>query len=84
MKLYLKYIGVLLKGQMQYKASFFMMTLSQFLVSFTVFLGVSFMMGRFHSVNGFTLPEVMLCFSVVLMAFSLTECFEGALTGSRR
>lgn len=75
MKLYFKYIAMLLKGQMQYKASFLMMTLNQFLVSFTVFLGVSFMMGRFHSVNGFTLPEVMLCFSVVLMAFSLTECF---------
>lgn len=75
MRLYLKYIGMLLKSQMQYKASFMMMTLSQFLVSFTVFLGVRFMMDRFHSVNGFMLPEVLLCFSVVLLAFSLTECF---------
>ena len=64
-----------LKSQMEYKFSFFMMSLGQFLTSFTTFLGVYFMFDRFDSVNGFELSEVMLCFSVVLMAFSLTECF---------
>ena len=40
MKLYFKYISMLLKSQMQYKTSFFMTVLGQFLVSFTDFLGV--------------------------------------------
>lgn len=75
MKLYFRYMGILLKGQIQHKASFVMMTLGQFLVSFTTFLGVYFLMDRFHSVNGFSFSEVLLCFSVVLMAFSLAECF---------
>ncbi len=75
MKLYFKYLGMLLKSQLQYRASFIMMTVGQFLVAFTAFLGVHFMMARFHSVSGFTLPEILLCFSVVLMAFSLSECF---------
>ena len=75
MKLYFRYMGILLKGQMQHKASFVMMTLGQFLVSFTTFLGVYFLMDRFHSFNGFSFSEVLLCFSVVLMAFSLAECF---------
>lgn len=75
MKLYFRYMGILLKEQMQHKASFVMMTLGQFLVSFTTFLGVYFLMDRFHSVNGFSFSEVLLCFSVVLMAFSLAECF---------
>jgi len=75
MKLYFRYMGILLKGQMQHKASFVMMTLGQFLVSFTTFLGVYFLMDRFHSVNDFSFSEVLLCFSVVLMAFSLAECF---------
>ena len=38
MKLYFKYLSMLLKSQLQYKSSFIMMTLGQFLVSFTTFL----------------------------------------------
>ena len=74
MKLYFKYAGILLKSQMQYKTSFIMTTVGQFLVSFTAFLGIYFMFTRFHSVNGFTFSEILLCFSIVLMAFSITEC----------
>lgn len=33
------------------------------------------MFARFHSVNGFTYAEVLLCFSVILMSFSLAEFF---------
>lgn len=75
MKLYLKYVSMLLKCQMQYKASFIMTILGQFLVSFTTFLGIYFMFSRFNSINDFTFPEVLLCFSIVLMSFSITECF---------
>lgn len=66
---------MLLKSQMQYKTSFIMTTIGQFLVSFTAFLGVYFLFSRFHSVSGFTFSEVLICFSVVLTAFSTTECF---------
>lgn len=75
MRLYFKYIGVLLKSQMQYKASFFMTVFGQFLTSFTTFLGVYFMLARFHSVNGFSFSEIVICFSIVLMAFSVAEVF---------
>lgn len=75
MKLYFKYVSMLLKSQMQYKASFIMTSIGQFLVSFTTFLGVYFMFSRFNSVNGFAFSEVLICFSVVLMSFSITECF---------
>lgn len=75
MKLYLKYASVILRSLMQYKASFVMSTIGQFLVSFTAFLGVYFMFSRFHSVSGFSYCEVLLCFSVLLTSFSLAECF---------
>jgi len=75
MNLYAKYIAVHLKSQMQYKTSFFLTIMGQFLGSFTVLLGLYFMMNRFHSVDHFTLQEVLLCFATVLMAFSLAECF---------
>ena len=75
MKLYFGYLSMLLKQQMQYKTSFFTTVLGQFLVSFTDFLGVYFLLSRFHSVNGFSLSEILICFSVVLMAFATSECF---------
>ena len=75
MTLYLKYISIHMKSQMQYKTSFFLTILGQFLVSFTVLLGMFFMMNRFNTVDGFTLQEVLLCFATVLMAFSIAECF---------
>ncbi len=75
MKLYFKYLSMLLKSQLQYKGSFIMTAIGQFLVSFTTFLGVYFMFSRFHSVEGFTLTETLICFSVMLTAFSLAECF---------
>lgn len=52
-----------------------MTALGQFLVSFTSVLSVLFLFSRFQHIQGFTFSEVLICFSVVLTAFSLTECF---------
>lgn len=73
--LYLKSLLIHLKGQMQYKASFFFLLTGQFLTAFSAFLVIYVLMQRFHTVKGFTYPQVLLCFSVVLLAFSLAECF---------
>ena len=72
--LYLKFVSIHLKSQMQYKTSFFLTILGQFLASFTA-LRVWFMFERFPEVEGFTFPEVLLCVATVLLAFSLAECF---------
>jgi ABC-2 type transport system permease protein len=58
---------------MQYKVSFLLLALGQFLVSFTAFLGLAFMFARFDAVEGFTFSQSLLCFAVVLMAFSIAE-----------
>ena len=73
MKLYLKYLAIHIKSQMQYKASFFLMMIGYFIISFSVLLGVYFMMNRFHTVDGFTFQEVMIGAAVVLMAFAIAE-----------
>ena len=75
MNLYAKFFSMHLKSQMQYKMSFFMSALGQFLVSFTSFLGVYFMFSRFSTVEGFTFEQSLLCFAVVLMAYSIAEIF---------
>lgn len=75
MKLYLQYASIILRSQMQYKASFFMTALGQFLTSFFAFLGVYFLFERFKQVQDFSFEEVLLCFVIILTAFSLAECF---------
>ena len=75
MRLYIKYISIHLKSQMQYKTSFFLTALGQFLTSFSAFLSIYFMFERFNKVEDFEYTEVLLCFAVILMAFSLSECF---------
>ena len=75
MRLYFKYLAILFKSKMQYKASFFMTAAGQFIVSFSAFFGVYFMFDRFSEVDGYTFSKVLICFAAVLMAFSLAECF---------
>ena len=73
--LYLHYIALNVRSLMQYKASFFLTAAGQFLVSFTAFLGMFFMFQRFPDVEGFTYSEVLLCFGIMLMEYSLAEMF---------
>lgn len=75
MRIYMKFFGIHLKGAMQYKLSFLLTTIGQFLVSFNVFLGILFMFERFHNVKGYRFSEVLLCFSIILMSYSLAEMF---------
>ncbi|HIS49044.1 MAG TPA: ABC-2 family transporter protein [Candidatus Gallacutalibacter pullistercoris] len=75
MKLYAKFFSLHLRSMMQYKSSFFLMTLGQFILAFSAFLSVWFLFDRFHQVDGFTFEQVLLCFSVTLMAFSWCEGF---------
>lgn len=60
---------------MQYKASFFMLILGQFLTSFGTLLSVYFLFNRFHSVDGYTFNEVLICYSSILLGYTLAECF---------
>lgn len=73
--LYKRYLSMLIKEQLQYKASFVMMLIGQFLVSFGVYLGMYFMFNRFEQVDGYSFSEVLLCFATVQMSFSFSECF---------
>ena len=73
--LYMHYVSINIRSMMQYKTSFLLSALGQFLVSFNMFLGIFFMFQRFSKVEGFTYSEVLLCFSIILLEFSLAEMF---------
>ncbi|MDE6918763.1 MAG: ABC-2 family transporter protein, partial [Lachnospiraceae bacterium] len=72
-KLYLHYVSINVRCMMEYKTSFLLTAIGQFLVSFNVFLGIFFMFQRFSTVEEFTYSEVLLCFSIILLEFALAE-----------
>ena len=74
-KLYFRFLAVHLKTAMAYKGSFILSCIGQLLITTNVFLGVKFLLDRFGSVGGYRLPELTLCYSVILLSCSLTECF---------
>lgn len=74
MKLYFKYIKILFKAQLQYRGSFLMLSFGQFFIPFSVFAGLYFLFERFGSIKGWSFFEVALCFSVIHIAFSVSEC----------
>lgn len=75
MKLYFHYLSIHLKSQMQYRVSFFLTLFAQGLAACTWVFGLWALMDRFQKINGFHFGEVLLCFAVMNLAFSLTECF---------
>lgn len=72
-RLYLRYTGISLRGQMQYPASFLMLTLGHLLVTGAEFFGIWALLLRFGNVRGWTLPEVALFYGIVNVAFSLSD-----------
>ena len=75
MKLYFRYISMLLKSETQYKASFAMSVITQFIQPFALFAGIYFLFKRFGNIKGWTLYEVFFCYSVVAICFSIAKCF---------
>lgn len=75
MRLYLKYVFILFKSQMQFRTSFWLLTFGQFFVPFSVFAGLYFLFEQFGNIKGWNFYEVALCFAVIHMAFALSECF---------
>jgi len=75
MNLYLKFFSMHLKGQMQYKFSFFLTLFGQFIGAFSSYLALYFMMTRFHKVADYTFNEVIIVFATMMFSYSIAECF---------
>jgi len=72
-RLYFKYLKLNIESQLQYKASFIMMSLGHFLITFVEFLGLWVLFDKFGNIKGFTFEEVALFYGIVHIAFSITE-----------
>lgn len=72
-RLYLRYIGISMRAQMQYKASFVLGSLGLFVVTLSEFVAVAALFARFGSLRGWTLPEAGLLYGIVSLAFASAE-----------
>lgn len=75
MDLYGKYLSMQVKSQLEYRKSFIMMLVGQGLGALASFVGIMVLFNRFHSVAGYTLPEVLISFVVSWSSFSIAESF---------
>jgi ABC-2 type transport system permease protein len=75
MGLYLKYLRILCKGQLQYRLSFWLLIMAQFLLPLSSFAGVYFLFDRFGRLKGWQFNEVAFCFAIIQFVFYLCECF---------
>ena len=75
LRLYARYVGVSLRSQMQYRASFVMLSFGQFVITGLEFLGMWALFDRFGTLRGWRLPEVALFYGMVSLAFAFAEAF---------
>lgn len=73
LSMYGKYINVSLQSQMQYKLSFFLQALGQFMVTGAEFVGIYSLFASFGSIKGWILPEVAVFYGLVAIAFSISQ-----------
>ena len=73
MRLWFRYVGIILRSQMQYRLSSIMLFIGQFIGTLSAFLGIYLLFERFGTVDGWTFHEVALFYAVVMFSFSVTE-----------
>jgi len=73
LQLYGRYVMVSLRGQMQYRASFIMLSVGTFVSSGIEFIGVWVMFERFGQLRGWHFAEVALFYGMISLAFALAE-----------
>lgn len=76
LKLYLRYISYSIASQMQYRASFVLMTLGNFSITIIEYLSIWALFGHFGALRGWALPEIAVFYSVINMAFAVSEAWS--------
>ena len=73
LKLYARYLGISVRSQMEYRASFIMLSVGQFLVTIIEFASIVLLFDRFGGIQGWTLPEVGFFYGLINTAFAITD-----------
>jgi ABC-2 type transport system permease protein len=73
LRLYGCYAAASIKGQMQYPASFVLLSIGQFLSTIVEFVGIWALFRRFEGLGSWTLPQVAVFYGTVNIAFALAD-----------
>ena len=73
LRLYFRYVAVSLRGHMQYRASFVMLSIGFFFTGGIGFLGLWALFARFKTLKGWSLAEAALFYGLVNTAFGAAE-----------
>ena len=74
--IYLKYLKLMIKSCLQYRASLWIGVAAQFFQSFFSFLGIYLLFERFGTIKGWAFTEVAICFAITQMSFAIAQCFS--------
>ena len=75
MKIYFESLAMHLKSELEYRVNFILSFLSQIFVFFTYYFIILALFSKFDHIKGFTLYEVLLCFSIIQFGFAFNEVF---------
>ncbi len=73
LSLYLKYVSMTIKSQLEYRASFIFMSLGHFTITFIEFVGMYSLFLRFNQINGWQIYEVSLFYGLINISFACAE-----------
>ena len=77
LRLYGRFIGISFRSQMQYRASFIMLSVGYGVLTAMEFLGIWVLFDRFAALDTWSLPEVAFFYGLINMAFALCDAFSG-------
>jgi len=72
-RLYLRYVGVSMRSQMQYRASFVMLVLGNIVTNGIEIIGIAVLFSRFRSLGVWRFEEVAFLYGIVNVAFAIAE-----------
>ena len=78
--LYFKSCRMLIRSQMQSRASFLMQTFTQLVMMVTELMAVLILMDRFSVLGQWNRGEILFFFGVISTSFYLCECFARGIT----
>lgn len=71
--LYRRYVGASIRAQMQYPASFLMLSAAQFTNTLFEFIGLWALFRRFGQIDGWTIGQVAVFYGVVNISFAIAD-----------
>ena len=79
LRLYLRYLEISIRSQLQYRASTTMLGIGSLLITVIEFVGIWALFQRFGNLRGWTLPEVALLYGMAESTFALSRIVSRGL-----